>query len=107
MDPTTASYYRAILYRDSGDSRPVPKTLAQMHAFAVRGCQGMGMSAMIARQSALMVAMTWMSTTKEGREFTRESTTLGEMFSEQDAAPAVAVEKAKLSRTSQPQLTGV
>ena len=103
MDPTTASYYRAILFRDSGDSRPVPKTLVQMHAFAVKGCQGMGMSTMIARQSALMVAMTWMSTTKEGREFTR-STDLGEMFSEQDAAP---VEKVKPSRTSQPQLTGV
>jgi polysaccharide deacetylase 2 family uncharacterized protein YibQ len=107
MDPTTASYYRAILFLDGQDQRPVPKSLVELHAWAVKRGQAMGLGSMITKQAALTVATTWMSTTKEGREFTREFTPLGEMFSEPDAVPAAPSDKAKPSRMNQGQLVGV
>lgn len=80
MDPQTASYYRAILFVDSQDTRPLPPTLVQLHAWAVKRCQAMGLGSTIAKASALSVAMTWLSSTKEGREFARDFTVLGNMF---------------------------
>jgi hypothetical protein len=87
MDPQTASYYRAILFLDGQETRKLPPTLLLMHAWAAKRCHAMGLGSTIAKQTALAVAMTWMSTTKEGREFTRESTTLGEIFSNPDDEP--------------------
>lgn len=83
MDPTTASYYRAILFLDSQDQQPLPKSLVQMNAFAAKRCQALGISSStIPKQVALSIAMLWMASTEEGRAFTRESTTLGDIFSE-------------------------
>lgn len=83
MDPTTASYYRALLFGDSQDSsRPIPKSLVTLHSFAFKRCQAMGLGSIISKQSALAVALTWLSSTAEGREFARESTTLGDLFPE-------------------------
>jgi len=82
MDPTTASYYRAILFFDSQDQRPLPPSLVVLHAWAFKRIQAMGAGSVISKQGALGVAMTWMSTTQDGRAFTRESTTLGDIFGE-------------------------
>jgi hypothetical protein len=87
MDPTTASYYRAILFRDSQDTRALPPTLVTLHAWAFKCCQAMGIGSIISKQAALSVAMTWLSTTKEGQAFTRESTTLGDLFGAPDEMP--------------------
>jgi hypothetical protein len=83
MDPTTASYYRAILFGDPQDSRPVPPSLVKMHAFAFKRCQALGIHSVISRQSALAVGLTWLSSTAEGREFAREFTTIGDLFPEE------------------------
>lgn len=82
MDPSTASYYRAILFVDGLDQKPLPPTLLQLHAWAVKRNQALGLGGMITKAIALTVAMTWMSSTKEGRAFTRENTPLGDIFPE-------------------------
>lgn len=84
MDPQTASYYRAILFTDSQDTRPLPPSLVLLHAWAVKRCQALGISSTIAKASALAVAMTWMSSTKEGRKFSIENTTIGHLFCADD-----------------------
>lgn len=84
MDPMTASYYRAILFRDSQDTRPIPPTLILMHAWAFKRFQAMGAGSVISKQAALCVAMTWMASTREGRAFAIEHTTIGELFTEDE-----------------------
>ena len=85
MDPSTASYYRAILFVDGTDTKPIPPTLMQLHAWAVKRNQALGLGGMITKAVALSVGMTWLSSTKEGREFARENTTLGDMFDESES----------------------
>jgi hypothetical protein len=80
MDPTTASYYRAILTGDSQDSRPLPQTLIKLHQWAIKRTQAMGLGSTITKASALNVALTWLSTTEDGRAFASEHTTIGDMF---------------------------
>ena len=92
MDPSTASYYRSILYHDSQDQRPLPPTLALLHAWAFKRFQAMGAGSIISKQAALCVAMTWMSSTKEGRAFAHEFTSIGELFSGFDGDDADKVD---------------
>ncbi len=87
MDPQTASYYRAILFTDSQDSRPLPPSLILLHAFATKRSQALGLGGIIAKASALAVAMTWMSSTKEGRAFAAEHTNIGHLFCADDDEP--------------------
>lgn len=84
MDPTTASYYRAILFIDPTDTRPLPPSLMQLHGWAVKRSGALGLGGTISKATALTVAMAWMTGTKEGRKFSREETTLGDLFSEVD-----------------------
>lgn len=84
MDPTTASYYRAILFVEAYDDKPLPPTLVLLHKWAIKRCQALGLGGTISKQTALSVAMMWMSTTNEGIEFTREFTTLGDIFGAPD-----------------------
>lgn len=87
MDVTTASYYRAILYQNSTDDRPIPATLVLFHAWAFKRFQTMVAGSIISKQCALSVAMMWMSSTKEGRAFALEhEPTIGELFCDQDEA---------------------
>lgn len=81
MDPTTASYYRAILFNDSQDQRPLPPALMKLHQWAARRNQVLGLGGTVSKAVALSIAMTWMSSTREGREFTQEYTPLGDLFS--------------------------
>lgn len=90
MDPTTASYYRSILFHDSQDQRPLPPTLVLLHAWAYKRFQAMGAGSLISKQAALCVAMTWLSSTKEGLEFASEFTSIGHLFCEQDDEPVKA-----------------
>lgn len=82
MDPMTASYYRAILFRDSQDQRPIPPTLVLLHAWAFKRFQAMGAGSIISKQAALCVATTWIASTKEGRKFARDFTDIGDLFCE-------------------------
>jgi len=82
MDPQTASYYRAILFVDGQDHRTLPPTLVELHKWAVKRNQALGLGGMITKAVALSVAMTWLSSTKEGRAFTSLLTPLGDLFGE-------------------------
>jgi hypothetical protein len=84
MDPTTATYYRAILFNDGQDQRPLPQTLLALHAWTFKRSQAMGLGSIITKQIALNVALTWLSSVKEGREFARECTSLGELFDDEE-----------------------
>ena len=85
MDVTTASYYRAILYQNSTDDRPIPATLVLFHAWAFKRFQTMVAGSIISKQCALCVAMMWMGSTKEGRAFAKEQPGIGELFCEPTA----------------------
>lgn len=80
MDPTTASYYRAILYVDRESTDPLPESLICIHDFAFKRHQALGLGSLISKQAALSVALTWLSSTTEGKEFSRKHTSLGELF---------------------------
>ena len=80
MDPTTASYYRSILFRDPEDQRPLPVSLVRMHAWAFKCCQHLGIGSLISKQSALAVTMTWLASTVDGLAFARENTNIGDLL---------------------------
>jgi hypothetical protein len=84
MDPTTASYYRAILFTNGLDTKPLPASLLELHRWAVKRHHALGLGGNISKAVALTIAMTWLSSTEEGREYSQENTPLGDMFS---AAP--------------------
>lgn len=91
MDPTTAKYYRAVLFTDGLDMRPLPASLLELHAWAVKRHMALGLGGMLTKATAFSVALTWMSSTKDGWEFTRDNTQLGDLFSESaDQAEAAA-----------------
>lgn len=97
MDPSTASYYRAILFVDSTDTRPLPATLVQLHSWTVKRNLALGLGGVISKAVALSVALTWLSSTDEGREFAARNTNLGELFGEvapelEDDQPVVGEE---------------
>ncbi len=80
MDPTSASYYRAILFTDMYDQRPIPASLVQLHAFTAKRNHALGLGGVISKAVALMVALTWLSSTDEGRKFAQQNTQLGDLF---------------------------
>ena len=86
MDPTTASYYRAILFRDSQDSRPLPQSLLKLHAWSYKTCLAMGIGSIIPKQTALAVALTWLSSTDDGRAFAQKYPGLEDLFDEPEQA---------------------
>ena len=91
MDQTTANYYRSILFGDITEQSALPPTLMRLHQWAFNRYQKMGASSsVIAKQAALGVAMTWLSSTAEGRAFALEHLAIGDMFSADDNQPVVA-----------------
>lgn len=80
MDPSTASYYRAILFSDSQAEKPLPSTLVELHRWAEKRNHALGLGGVVTKAVALSVAMTWMSSTKDGRTFSTECTPLGDLF---------------------------
>ena len=76
MDPTTASYYRSILFNDASSQDPIPPVLLQLHKWAFKRCQNFGLN-IISKQTALQVAMDWLGMTAEGRKFASEHTSIG------------------------------
>lgn len=91
MDPQTASYYRSILFHDGEDQRPLPPSLLLLHAWAIKRLQAMSAGSIIPKQAALCLVMTWMSSTKEGREFAVEHTNLGELFCDEQNGPLTTI----------------
>ena len=95
MDPATASYYRAILFQDSQDQRPLPQTLVRIHQWAFKRCQSLGIgNGVISKQTAFAVAMMWLGSTSEGRAFAREHMNIGDLLigpiAEETVASAVS-----------------
>lgn len=86
MNTQVAGYYRSILYADSQDSRPIPKSLLTLHMFAEKRHQALQLGSTISKATALAVSMSWMLGTTEGREFAMENTNLGEILVEEEVA---------------------
>lgn len=80
MNTQVASYYRAVLFADGQDSRALPKSLMRLHTFAEKRHQALGLGSTIAKATALAISLTWLSSTKEGREFANENTNIGDLF---------------------------
>lgn len=86
MNSQVAGYYRGILYADTQDSRPIPKSLMTLNMFAEKRHQALQLGSTISKAVALSVAMSWMLGTKEGREFAMENTNLGDILVEDEVA---------------------
>lgn len=82
MDPSTASYFRALLFADGQAEKPLPPTLVKLYSWCVKRNGALGLGGMITKQLAFTIVLTWLSTTTEGREFAAHHTTLGDMFGE-------------------------
>lgn len=80
MDPTTASYFRALLYRDGQDAKQLPAGLVKLHAWALKSNLALGRGGVISKETAISIVMTWMSSTNEGRAFARQNTNLDDLF---------------------------
>lgn len=80
MEPTAASYYRALLWNDSQDQTRLPASLVQMHRFAHRRCQMLGKR--IEKNEALQVFYWWLMATGEGRKFASLHPDLQGLFGE-------------------------
>jgi hypothetical protein len=80
MDPTTASYYRAVLFTDGLEPRRLPESLVQLHQWVQKRHLAMGLNGTISKAMALNVSLTWLSSTEEGRQFSCENLPLGDMF---------------------------
>jgi hypothetical protein len=83
MDEQTVRYYRAILFLNEGDNDAIPKSLVSLHAFTAKRHQAMGLGALIPKQLALTIVLTWLSSTVEGREFSNRIPTLGGIFNDE------------------------
>lgn len=92
MEPQTASYYRALLFADGTEARPLPASLVRLHQWVVKRNQALGLGGMITKAVALSVALTWLSSTQEGREFSANQTTLGDLFGGVEDVPETAEE---------------
>lgn len=81
MNTQTASYYRALLFGDpTADSQPLPKSLMRLHTWAENRHMAMGLGGMISKAVAITVAMTWLSSTEEGRKFSAKIPQLNGLF---------------------------
>jgi len=80
MDPTTASYYRAVLFTDGLEPRQLPDSLARLHQWVIKRHLALGLNGTLSKTTALCVALTWLSTTEDGRQFSCENLPLGGMF---------------------------
>lgn len=69
MDQTTASYYRCILFGHGENSTPLPASLVAMHSWSSKKLGAMGLNGVIPKHAALMVVLSWISMTKDGRAF--------------------------------------
>lgn len=82
MDPQTASYYRAILFGDGQDQKALPPSLVRLHQWVVRRHQLLNLGVQITKAIALNVSLTWLSSTREGRQFAKDIEVISELFVE-------------------------
>ena len=69
MDPTTASYYRSILFGNGNNVDHLPASLVALNAWTQRKLQNMGLNAQIRKETAMAVVLTWMAASQDGRQF--------------------------------------
>jgi hypothetical protein len=82
MDPTTATYYRTILFGDGQDQKALPASLVKLHQWILRRWQLLGLGVQITKALAMNVALTWLSSTREGRQFSKDIEALSTLFIE-------------------------
>lgn len=80
MDPSTASYYRAILFKDGTSDRKLPESLVLLHGWVLKRHLALGLGGIITKAVSLTVVLTWLSSTADGRKFAADHAGLGEMF---------------------------
>ncbi len=92
MDPTTATYYRSILFKDGQDSRTIPPGLMKLHSWTVKRSQALGLGMQVSKQTALAVVMSWFGT-KEGKSFIRHNVPeLAELFQDPKSSQSSEVD---------------
>lgn len=82
MDPQTAGYYRAILFGDGQSQMALPPSLVKLHRWVVHRNQLLGLGLQITKAVALSISLTWLSSTREGRQFAKDVEGLAELFVE-------------------------
>lgn len=60
----------------------LPPSLMKLHAWTYKTCLAMGIGSIIPKQTAISVALTWLSSTEEGRAFAQKYPGLEDLFSE-------------------------
>jgi hypothetical protein len=106
MDPTTASYYRAVLFADGLEPRRLPESLMRLHQWVQKRHLAMGLNGTISKAMALNVSLTWLSSTDEGREFSCNNLPLGGLFTAEGAAASdVTAETEDDSEDEEPVLS--
>lgn len=78
MDPTTAEYFRAILYRDAKCQTALPETLVELYAWTQKRHLSLNLGSIITKPVAISIVLTWL-TTPEGRVFA-QTMTIGHLF---------------------------
>lgn len=89
MDPSTVSYYRAILFRNAEEHAPLPPGLVELHNWTVKRHQALGLGPIVQKNVALTVSLIWLSSTVDGRDFAQNQTSLGDMFADPATVPEV------------------
>lgn len=84
MDEQSVKYYRAMLFAGNEDLEQIPKSLVVLHNFVAKRQGAMGLGHQMSKQMALIVVLTWLSSTTEGKEFARANTLLGDVFDDKE-----------------------
>lgn len=62
MDPTIASYFRAILFRDPKSPNPIPESLVKLYKWTQKAHLSMQLGSAIPKPLAISIVLTWLST---------------------------------------------
>jgi hypothetical protein len=68
MDPTIASYFRAILFRDAKSPEPIPASLVELYRWIQKSHAAMNLGTAITKPVAISIVLTWLPTA-EGRQW--------------------------------------
>ncbi len=96
MDPTTAEYFRAILFRDAKHIVPIPKTLVDLYDWTRKSHQAMGLGSIITKPIAISIVLSWLHT-PEGRLFAQD-TMISHLFPV-EGKPVAKAESPKQGKT--------
>jgi hypothetical protein len=96
MDPTTAEYFRAILYNDPKCLTPIPQTLCDLFAWTQKAHRFLFLGSIITKPIAISIVLSWLHT-PEGRLFAQD-TMISHLFPV-EGKPVAKAESPKQGKT--------